>query len=95
VDLLPKTASLETALRHLAVTLSFDVAALLPQVRAPTLVLHSRDCRLQSVERARGTATSIPNARLVSLPTENDIPLPGEPAWPALLGALETFLSED
>jgi DNA-binding winged helix-turn-helix (wHTH) protein/pimeloyl-ACP methyl ester carboxylesterase len=95
VDLLPKTASLETALRHLALTLSFDVAALLPQVRAPTLVLHSRGGRLQSIERAQGTATSIPNARLVSLPTDNDIPLPGEPAWHVLLGALETFLSED
>jgi hypothetical protein len=63
-------------------------------VRAPTLVLHCRDSRLQSVERVQSTATAIPNARLVSLATDNDTPLPGEPAWPVLLGALETFLSE-
>jgi DNA-binding winged helix-turn-helix (wHTH) protein/pimeloyl-ACP methyl ester carboxylesterase len=95
VDLLPKTTSLETALRHLAAATSVDVAGLLPQVRASTLVLHCRDCRQQNVSRAQGTATSIPNARLVSLATDNDIPLPGEPAWPVFLRALETFLSED
>jgi DNA-binding winged helix-turn-helix (wHTH) protein/pimeloyl-ACP methyl ester carboxylesterase len=95
VEWLPEIASLEAALRQLAVAMSVDVAGLLPQVRAPTLVLHSRGCRLHSVERAHSTASSIPNARLVSLPTDNDIPLPGEPAWPILLSALETFLSED
>jgi pimeloyl-ACP methyl ester carboxylesterase len=95
VDLLPKITSLETALRCVAASASVDVAGLLPQVRAPTLVLHCRDCRQQNIERARGTVMSIPNARLVSLATDNDIPLPGEPAWPVFLRALETFLSED
>jgi pimeloyl-ACP methyl ester carboxylesterase len=95
VDQLPKATSLETALRQFAAAASIDVAGLLPQVRAPTLVLHCRGCRLHSVERAQGIATSIPNARLVSLATDNDMPLPGEPAWPVFLDALETFLSED
>ncbi len=95
VELLPKTASFQTALRHVAATASADVADLLPQVRAPTLVLHCRDCHSGNVELAQATAASIPNARLVSLATENAIPLPGEPAWPVFLTTLETFLSED
>jgi pimeloyl-ACP methyl ester carboxylesterase len=94
VDRLPKTASLETALRQFAAALSVDVRDFLPHVRAPTLVLHSRDCRLQSLERAQGTATAIPHATLLVLPTDNDMPLPVEPAWPVLLNALEAFLSE-
>jgi DNA-binding winged helix-turn-helix (wHTH) protein/pimeloyl-ACP methyl ester carboxylesterase len=95
VELLPKTASLQTALRHLTATASIDVTGLLPQVRAPTLVLYCRDRRSRNVERAQATAASIPNARLVSLATDNAIPLPGEPAWPVFLRTLETFLSED
>jgi pimeloyl-ACP methyl ester carboxylesterase len=95
IDQLPKSTSLETALRHLAASASIDIEDLLPRVRAPTLVLHCRDCRLHNVERAQRTAKSIPNARLVSLATNNDMPLPGEPAWPVFLGALETFLSQE
>jgi pimeloyl-ACP methyl ester carboxylesterase len=70
------------------------VSDLLPQVRAPTLVLHCRDCRLMPVEYARHIATAIPNARLVSLETANIFPLPGEPAWPVFLNTIETFLTE-
>ncbi len=47
--------------------LTFDVTDLLPEVRAPTLVLHRRQFRLVDVDVATGLASSIPNARLVLL----------------------------
>jgi len=45
----------------------FDVTELLPQVSSPTLVLHSRETQIPSVDAARGLASRIPNARLVLL----------------------------
>src|SRR5262245_1178790 len=45
-------------------------------------------------DEGRRVAASIPNAKFVSLETENHIPIPSEPAWPTLLVSLETFLSD-
>jgi class 3 adenylate cyclase/pimeloyl-ACP methyl ester carboxylesterase len=44
-----------------------DVTELLPQVQAPTLVLHSREAPLPDIGVARELASRIPNARLVVL----------------------------
>jgi len=93
-NLLPMTTSVENALRYFAVFADIDVTDRLAKVCAPTLVLHCRDCRTISLQQGLRIATSIPNARLVSLESGNHIPLPGEPAWPAFLGAVETFLSK-
>jgi class 3 adenylate cyclase len=46
---------------------TLDVTELLPQVRAPTLVLHRRQYPLVSVDVATDLASRIPNARLVLL----------------------------
>jgi len=93
-NLLPVTTSLENALRYFSVFTDVDVTDQLPNVRAPTLVLHCRHCRTMPFQQALRTATSIPNARLVNLESANLIPLPGESAWPEFIGAIETFLSE-
>ncbi len=45
----------------------WDAAPVLPQVTAPTLVLHRRQFRLVPVDFARALASHIPNARLVGL----------------------------
>src|SRR6266496_915846 len=47
-----------------AVTDTFDVSELLPQVQCPTLVLHRRDFPLIGASLARSLAAGIPNARL-------------------------------
>jgi hypothetical protein len=57
-------------------------------------VLHSRHNRALPLEQSQRIADSIPNARLVSLDSANAVPLPGEPAWPVFLEAIETFLAE-
>jgi pimeloyl-ACP methyl ester carboxylesterase len=93
-NLLPMTTSLENALRYFSVFTDFDVADCLPKVRAPTLVLHCQHCRATRIQQAIGIARSIPNARLVSLESDNLIPVPDDPAWPVFIGAVQAFLSE-
>ena len=94
VNLLPLTTSLKNALRHLSAYGEIDVVDLLPNVRAPTLVMHCRHNRALPQEQSLRLASSIPNARLLSLDSANAVPLPGEPAWPVFLEAIETFLAE-
>lgn len=94
VNVLSMTTSLENALRYFLAHADIDVSDRLPQVRAPTLVLNCRHCRTSLPQQGHYIATSIPNARLVNLESANVIPLPGEPAWPVFIGAIESFLSE-
>jgi len=39
-------------------------------------------------------ATSIPNARFVTLESENHVLIAGESAWPKFLDELEAFLAQ-
>ena len=94
VNLLPLITSVQNALRHITVYGETDVADLLPKVRAPTLVLHCRHSRALPLEHSERLAASIPDARLLSLESANAVPLPGEPAWPVFLDAIETFLTQ-
>ena len=71
----------------------FDVIALLPEVSVPTLVMHCRHDNLVPFEEGRRIATLIPNAKFVSLESENHVPLPGEPAWQKFIAEMEAFLS--
>ncbi len=69
-----------------------DVTDLLPQVRAPTLVLHRRQLPWLSVDVATDMASHIPNARLALLEGES-----GGPALEdsqSVLDAVDEFLGE-
>jgi DNA-binding winged helix-turn-helix (wHTH) protein/pimeloyl-ACP methyl ester carboxylesterase len=94
-NLLRKSISAENTLRQRNVSVDIDVVDLLPKVSAPTLVLHCRHDNWAPFEEGRRIAASIPNAKFVSLESENHIPLPGEPAWQKFIEAIENFLSED
>jgi class 3 adenylate cyclase len=69
-----------------------DVAAFLPTLRVPTLVLHRRDNPMFIIETSRAAASQIPNARFVELPgSESDIFLGDtRPAF----DAIKEFLAE-
>jgi len=69
----------------------FDVTALLPRVRSPTLVLHRREVRFD-VAVARGLASGILDARLVLL--KGTSPAPWQEDMEAVLAAIDEFLSE-
>jgi pimeloyl-ACP methyl ester carboxylesterase len=65
----------------MSATADLDVASLAPRVRAPTLVIHSRDDRRAPLAEGRSLATLIPDSRLVVLDSANHILLHDEPAW--------------
>ena len=94
VDLQRITTSAENAVRIRNACDDIDVVSLLPKVQAPTLVLHCRHDNVAPFEQGRMIATSIPNAKLVTLESDNHIVLADEPAWPRLIGEIESFLNE-
>ena len=73
-------------------TLEFDVRALLPQVRTPTLVLHRRQFPFPDVSAARGLAAAMPDSRLALLEGASLAPYLGDVE--AVLDAIDEFLSE-
>jgi len=70
-----------------------DIVELLPRLRVPTLVLHARDDHVVPVAQSRMMAAMIPGARFATLPSENHVPLPDEPAWELLLKEIECFVA--
>jgi class 3 adenylate cyclase/pimeloyl-ACP methyl ester carboxylesterase len=81
----------ETLLAVLAAP-DIDVTELLPQVSSPTLVLHSRDTPIPSVDAARGLASRIPNARLVLL---EGVSPPALGYSEAVHSAIDEFLGDE
>ena len=73
-------------------TSEFDVTALLPHVRSPTLVAHRRQYPLVGVDIARGLASRIPDARLVLLEGASFMPFLGDTE--AVVAAIDEFLGE-
>jgi class 3 adenylate cyclase len=69
-----------------------DVRAVLPTIRAPTLVLHTVENRFTPIELGRYLAQHIPNARLVELPGAYQSPIIGTGAEP-VADEIEEFLT--
>jgi len=80
-ELCRKTTASEVATRLLRLRAQVDVTALLPRVRAPTLVLHGRDDHITPIAEGRLLASSIPGAQFVELESQNHVLLENEPAW--------------
>jgi pimeloyl-ACP methyl ester carboxylesterase/DNA-binding winged helix-turn-helix (wHTH) protein len=91
-DLQRRTTSPANAVRFLQTFSRIDVTGLAPQVRCPTLMLHSRDDQRQPLAQAKELAALIPGCRLVPLPSRNHILTDVEPAWPMFLGEIDRFL---
>ena len=72
-----------------------DVLGLLPRVTVPTLVLHARQDTVSPYAQGRAIAAAIPNAKFITLETEDHILLPGESAWEKLVTEIEHFAGQD
>jgi pimeloyl-ACP methyl ester carboxylesterase/DNA-binding CsgD family transcriptional regulator len=72
-----------------------NVVDLLPQLDFPTLVLHSRNDRMNDFSDSRFLAAAIAGARLVVLESENHIVLGDEPAWRVFRDEVAAFLAPD
>jgi len=94
-ELQARTASPAQAARTMRAVAEIDVEALLPAIRAPTLVLHARGDAVAAHRQAVAMAAGIRGARMVSLDSPNHVLLEDEPAWPAFLAELRQFLDEE
>ncbi len=84
----------EVAARINTMNASVDVSAYAPQVKAPTLVLHSEGDRRVPVAEGRRMAAMIPGARFVTLPGNNHALIDGSPALDMFLSEFSAFLAE-
>jgi pimeloyl-ACP methyl ester carboxylesterase/DNA-binding winged helix-turn-helix (wHTH) protein len=91
-DLQQAITSPENAVRIRRATFDIDVGALLPQVSAPTLVLHCLDDPAVPFDEGRRIAAGIPGARFVALESRNHLILESEPAWGRFLEEVTAFL---
>jgi DNA-binding CsgD family transcriptional regulator len=71
-----------------------DVRALAPQVRAPTLVLHSEGDRACPIALGHETAAAIPGARFEPLASAYHVPLSHEPAFAHFCDAVVDFVTQ-
>jgi pimeloyl-ACP methyl ester carboxylesterase len=92
-DLQRNTTSPENAVRIRLVSDYMDVIKLLPQVKAPTLVLHCRDDVVQPFEEGRTLAAAIPGARFVGLEGQNHLILETDPGWGRFKEEVGAFLA--
>ena len=91
-DLQRKTTSGECAARYFEATGNIDVVELLPQVKAPTLVMHARGDLQVPVELGRQLAAGIPGAKFVALQSNNHILLEQDPATQRCFEEMGLFL---
>ena len=71
-----------------------DIRAFAPQLRVPTLVLHSEGDLVVPIELGHELAASIPGARFEALLSRNHIPMAPEPAFERFCEAVTAFVCE-
>lgn len=91
-DILHKTTSAANVIKLIGTFARADMRRLLPKIRCPTLVLHSRGDSVIPFDEGRTAAALIPEARFVPLESRNHIVLDAEPAWQQMIAALNEFL---
>ena len=90
-----QAVSPDQAARVLQAFDELDVTALLPRVRCPTLVLHSRHDARVPFDEGRFLASAIDDAEFVSVESVNHLLLDTEPAWGRWLGQVQEFLAPE
>jgi pimeloyl-ACP methyl ester carboxylesterase len=88
------SASPESAVRYMETVAELDVRELLPEVKAPTLVMHVRDDPRVPSALGREIAAGIPGARFVALPGKNHVLLEQDPGLPRFFEEMKEFLKD-
>jgi len=94
-DMQQASSSGEMAARLWQSRTQIEITHTARQVTQPALVLHARHDRAVPYEEGRRLASLLPNARFVTLETDNHILQEGEPAWEVFLSQLRAFLFDD
>jgi pimeloyl-ACP methyl ester carboxylesterase/DNA-binding CsgD family transcriptional regulator len=93
-DMQQASSSGEVAARLWRSRTQTDVSDTARTVTQPALVVHARGDRVIPYEEGRRLASLLPNARFVTLETDNHILQEGEPAWEVFLSELRSFLGD-
>lgn len=88
------SATPDIAERYLVEAAKINVAELLPKVKTPTLVIHSKGDVRVPFALGQEIAAHIPNAKLVPLDSINHMLLPSDPAGRVFFQALTSFLGD-
>lgn len=91
-DLQRVSASPENAARFMQEFSRIDVRSVVGGITVPTIVFHSQGDAAVPFNEGRILAAAIPQARFVSLPSDNHLILEREPAWTIFLREVGEFL---
>jgi pimeloyl-ACP methyl ester carboxylesterase len=93
-ELQKKTTSPRNAAEILLAHGDVDIRGFLPEIHAPTLVIHCRNDVGVPYAQGQELAAGIKDARFVTLDTANHILPVTDPAWPRCMRLIDDFLSE-
>ena len=93
-DLEKVSATPEMAEKYFRANAEIDVRNLLPQIKAPTLVLHCRGDRVAPFDLGRELASGIAKSKFVPMEGENHLFLEDEPAHKIFFEAVPRFLGD-
>jgi pimeloyl-ACP methyl ester carboxylesterase len=93
-ELMRVSASPQNAVRIQDALSRVDVRERLAMVEVPTLVLHSRNDGRIAYQKGLELAQGIPNARLITLESNNHLILEHEPEFPRFMAAIRSFIDE-
>jgi pimeloyl-ACP methyl ester carboxylesterase/DNA-binding CsgD family transcriptional regulator len=93
-DMMRVSATPEVALRIYNAVGDIDVRDKAPRVSTPALVAHAREDRRVPFEEGRALAAMLPNSHFVPLDSPNHLLTAEEPAWHALLAAIDAFTAD-
>lgn len=82
----------ENASRFIEAFGEIDVRDRLQQIRAPTLIMHSKGDEIVSLAQARELASHIPNAKFISLDSNHHFVIDREPAMMQMIRSLIEFI---
>jgi pimeloyl-ACP methyl ester carboxylesterase/DNA-binding winged helix-turn-helix (wHTH) protein len=92
-DLQRMATSAENAVKIRMLHDETDIRNILPYVKSPTIVFHSRHDNVVPFEQGRLVAASIPNARFIPLESVNHVLLSNEPAFAKFINCVKEFLA--
>ncbi|MEO0664992.1 MAG: alpha/beta fold hydrolase [Pseudomonadota bacterium] len=93
VEIMRASCPAENMLKMRETLNNASVAALLPEVACPTLIVHARRDPIHPLSEARKLAAGIAGSELLVLDSANHVPMPGSADWEEFVHVTLSFLN--